>query len=107
MRNKKLFAANVGDSRFVVIRNGSAVLASKEQQVSNLSTYFKPLQIEWNVPFQMGAKSNIFPKTHADAYELDLELNDMLVMGSDGLFDNLFLEEIVSLLDGVCHQQTM
>lgn len=51
----------------------------------------------------MGAKSNIFPKTHADSYELDLELNDMLVMGSDGLFDNLFLEEIVSLLDGVCH----
>lgn len=49
----------------------------------------------------MGAKSNIYPNTHADTYELDLEVNDILIMGSDGLFDNLFVEEIVSLIDVV------
>eukprot|EP01126_Amoeba_proteus_P057849 TRINITY_DN7401_c0_g1_i2.p1 TRINITY_DN7401_c0_g1~~TRINITY_DN7401_c0_g1_i2.p1 ORF type:complete len:175 (-),score=47.70 TRINITY_DN7401_c0_g1_i2:630-1154(-) len=87
IRNTKLHAANVGDSRFIVVRTGKVVLSCTEQQ------------LDWNMPYQMGSQSDILPKTHADVYHFDLERNDLIVMGTDGLFDNLFLEEIVSLLD--------
>eukprot|EP01127_Copromyxa_protea_P011604 TRINITY_DN2929_c0_g1_i2.p1 TRINITY_DN2929_c0_g1~~TRINITY_DN2929_c0_g1_i2.p1 ORF type:complete len:214 (-),score=21.26 TRINITY_DN2929_c0_g1_i2:235-876(-) len=89
LKSKTLWGANVGDSKFIVVRSGEVILQSKEQQV------------EWNVPFQMGKKSTIHPKTHGDRYQLDLEINDLIIMGSDGLFDNLFITEIVSLLDKV------
>jgi serine/threonine protein phosphatase PrpC len=49
----------------------------------------------------MGCKSTIYPSTHADTYHLDLEVDDIMVMGSDGLFDNVFVDDIVSLLNSV------
>jgi len=72
-----LNAANLGDSQFIVVRNLSVILESKEQQ------------IEFNMPFQIGTGSDLQPKLHADKYTLSIQHNDYIVMGSDGLFDNL------------------
>eukprot|EP00028_Trichosphaerium_sp_Am-I-7-wt_P003073 CAMPEP_0168516198 /NCGR_PEP_ID=MMETSP0405-20121227/5262_1 /TAXON_ID=498012 /ORGANISM="Trichosphaerium sp, Strain Am-I-7 wt" /LENGTH=224 /DNA_ID=CAMNT_0008535869 /DNA_START=25 /DNA_END=699 /DNA_ORIENTATION=+ len=82
-------AANLGDSAFVVIRDFSLHLRSKSQQ------------IKFNVPYQMGSTSNIVPWEKADTYKTTIEIGDVIVMGSDGLFDNLFIEDIIKVIKKV------
>jgi len=83
VKRNMLTAANLGDSRFMVIRRGEVVLLSEAQQVA------------FNMPFQVGHKSPQWPATHGQVYTCGLKLQDVIVMGSDGLFDNLFIREIV------------
>jgi len=35
---------------------------------------------------------------HADEYTLDLQKNDVIITGTDGIFDNLFNHEILNLI---------
>lgn len=84
--NKTIHAANLGDSQFVVIRNGQVILESSEQQV------------KFNTPYQMGTRSDIKPSTHAEIYTLGVEPNDVIVMGTDGLFDNVFPKTMVHVV---------
>jgi len=60
----------------------------------------KEQQLEFNFPFQLagwGAKAMC---TANDAVSIDLQLNlgDAVVVGTDGLFDNIFPEEIIKAL---------
>jgi len=82
----KLLAANLGDSGFIVIRNHKVVLSSKSQQIS------------WNCPFQMGKDCTLNPKEHGDKYTFDLKKGDIIVIASDGLWDNLSNGDVVVLL---------
>jgi len=84
----QLQASNLGDSRFIVVRESKVILCSEDQQ------------IEWNMPYQIGSTSNMSPKTHANNYTLTLKANDYIVVGTDGLFDNLQHSEIISQLKG-------
>lgn len=81
---KTLYTANLGDSGFLVIRNGKVVHRSEEQQ-----HYF-------NAPFQLA----VAPKTlrglvHSDSPEsavstsFGVKEGDIVLVGTDGLFDNL------------------
>lgn len=79
-----LKTANLGDSGFLVIRHGKLVFRSKEQQHS------------FNFPYQLGTGSSDRPE-HASCVALNVQPGDLIVMGSDGLFDNLFDEEIVAI----------
>jgi len=74
----------LGDSQFVVIRNSEVLLESKEQQV------------KFNMPYQMGTRSDITPATHAEVYSLQVQPNDYIIMGTDGLFDNVFTKTMVN-----------
>jgi len=78
----KLNAANLGDSGFIIIRDSKIVLESK------------PQQIQFSMPYQLGSSSRMAPKTHAQVYRFILNSQDVIVMGSDGLFDNLGIEFI-------------
>ena len=56
----------------------------------------------FNCPFQL-ASAELWPQADsaddADVYEVDLQPGDIIVMGSDGLFDNMWdaeLEKIVA-----------
>nr|XP_018667237.1 protein phosphatase PTC7 homolog [Ciona intestinalis] len=93
-----LHTANLGDSGFMVVRKGEVVHRSTEQQ------HF------FNTPFQL----SVPPAEHreevlndaaedADTTSFDLELGDIILTATDGLFDNMpdhaILKELARLKD--------
>ena len=72
-----LHGVNLGDSGLVVVRDGMVVYRTVAQQIS------------WNCPFQLGHLSQQRPE---DGIVLRFEVlqGDVVIAGTDGLFDNLF-----------------
>ncbi len=83
----------LGDSSFFVVTDGNMTLQPTEQEV------------EFNRPFQLGkiAGGLNYAQEPSDGekFDFNLEFDDMLVLGSDGLFDNLFEDEIMSIISGM------
>ncbi|KAL6764776.1 serine/threonine protein phosphatase [Haematococcus lacustris] len=83
-----LEAANLGDSGFVVIRQGKVIAKSR------------PLQHYFDCPLQFGAFPEYVEATDtadmAEMYSIPLSVGDVVVAGSDGLWDNAFESEIIS-----------
>jgi hypothetical protein len=78
-----------GDSGFVVLRAGQVVLHSE------------PLQHHFDCPLQFGHPT--FGTLtdwadNADVYSVEVQPGDVVVTGSDGLWDNCFTEELLQLL---------
>eukprot|EP00270_Netrium_digitus_P003069 TRINITY_DN1348_c0_g1_i3.p1 TRINITY_DN1348_c0_g1~~TRINITY_DN1348_c0_g1_i3.p1 ORF type:complete len:367 (-),score=97.07 TRINITY_DN1348_c0_g1_i3:41-1141(-) len=85
-----LKVANLGDCGCRVVRRGQIVFASQ------------PLQHFFDCPYQFGSESSD-TADKAKVYEVQLQAGDTLVMGSDGLFDNVFdrdLAAVVSIFGG-------
>eukprot|EP01110_Echinostelium_bisporum_P005574 TRINITY_DN2360_c0_g1_i1.p2 TRINITY_DN2360_c0_g1~~TRINITY_DN2360_c0_g1_i1.p2 ORF type:complete len:142 (+),score=12.25 TRINITY_DN2360_c0_g1_i1:531-956(+) len=78
-------SANLGDSGYMIMRQGEVFYKSTEQQHS------------FNFPFQLGTGSPTLPKD-SDTEKHDIEKGDIVILGSDGLFDNLFLTEIARVV---------
>ncbi|PON85856.1 PPM-type phosphatase domain containing protein [Trema orientale] len=85
-RNGILKIANVGDCGLRVIREGGVVFSSIPQE-----HYF-------DCPYQLSSEA--VGQTYLDAMVSSLELigGDTIIMGSDGLFDNVFDDEMISTL---------
>jgi len=81
-----LRSANLGDSGFLLIRDGEILYRTKEQQ------------FHFNFPYQLGPTSRAQPKD-ADLASLELREGDKIVLGTDGLFDNLFDFEILQIVN--------
>ncbi|CAI5474696.1 unnamed protein product [Closterium sp. Yama58-4] len=81
----QLQAANLGDSGFLIIRHGHAIFKSPSQQH------------DFNFPYQLGSEGGDSPLS-ADVYSLPVAPGDVVVMGTDGLFDNVFDNEVSSLV---------
>lgn len=83
-------AANLGDSGFVVIRNGTVVFQTPSQM-----HYF-------DCPYQLGACPEFVEDTNypsdAETYRFNVMPGDTIVMATDGLWDNCELEEIAQLI---------
>ncbi|KAI8027707.1 putative protein phosphatase 2C 71 [Camellia lanceoleosa] len=77
-----LHVANIGDSGFIVIRNGVVYKKST------------PRSFKFNCPFQIA--SGVDPSEYVEIYRIDLDEGDVIVTSTDGLFDNLYNQEIVS-----------
>lgn len=84
--------ANMGDSGFLIIRNEQILLQSSEHQH------------QFNFPYQLGR--NKYGEPHgedrpsdAEMYQITLENGDLIVMGSDGLFDNVWPNEILDYIN--------
>ena len=84
--------ANMGDSGFLIIRNQKILLQSSEHQH------------QFNFPYQLGR--NKYGEPHgedrpsdAEMYQINLENNDIIIMGSDGLFDNVWPNEILAVVN--------
>lgn len=94
----KLYTANIGDSGFLVVRHGAVVHRSQEQQ-----HYF-------NTPFQLSLpptelQSEVLsdrPES-ADNYEFSVEDGDVILMATDGIFDNVPDGLLVEELAGMQH----
>lgn len=95
LEQDKLHIANVGDSGIRVLRNGKIIFSTQAQEH------------EFNYPFQLTCMDYLEgdKALDADEYELKVEQGDIIIMGSDGIFDNIWdegLEEIVEVtLTGV------
>jgi len=88
---KKLNCANLGDSGFAIFR--------RSQDGTFKSTYkSKEQQHEFNFPFQLGEGSRDKP-SHADKITVDIKAGDIITVGTDGLFDNLYDWQIANLLN--------
>lgn len=77
-----LKTANLGDSGFMVVRGTDIVFRSKEQQHS------------FNFPYQLGTGSADMPY-HAVNITVNILPGDLIIVGTDGLWDNLYDDEIV------------
>jgi protein phosphatase PTC7 len=80
-----LNAANLGDSGFMVIRGLEIVYRTKEQQHS------------FNFPYQIGTGSADKPH-HAQRIQVEVQPDDLIILGTDGLWDNLFDEDIIDVV---------
>jgi len=95
-RDLKLYTANIGDSGFLVVRGGEVVHRSHEQQ-----HYF-------NTPFQLSLpptelQSEVLsdqPES-ADSYEFSVEDGDVILVATDGIFDNVPDRLLVQEMDKV------
>jgi len=79
-----LIIGHIGDCGIRVIRELNVVFRSEEQQV------------EFNKPFQLGTGSPITPSKDALRYDYVCQPGDWVLIGSDGLFDNLYEGEILN-----------
>jgi len=69
----------------MVIRQGALLFQSESQQH------------QFNFPYQLGAESDDLPE-HAVLKDIGVNEGDVVVMGTDGLFDNVFPNEIVNIV---------
>jgi len=83
----------LGDSSFFVVTDGNITLQPTEQE------------IEFNRPFQLGKLAGGLTYAQepdeGEKFGFNLEFEDMLVLGTDGLFDNLFDDEIMSIISSM------
>lgn len=98
--NNTLYTANIGDSGFMVVRKGKVIRRSEEQQ-----HYF-------NTPFQLslpppGYRQEVL-SDRPDAAMTDnipVEDGDVILVATDGVFDNLphnlILNELVKVSLGI------
>ncbi|KAJ4750533.1 hypothetical protein LUZ62_084938 [Rhynchospora pubera] len=79
-----LRAANIGDSGFVIIRDGTVYRKSN------------PMVYGFNFPLQIERGED--PSKLIQNYSIDLVEGDVIVTASDGLFDNIYDEEIADVI---------
>ncbi|CAN4104047.1 unnamed protein product [Withania somnifera] len=77
-----LYAVNLGDSRFMLVRNGCAAFKSPAQQHG------------FNFPYQLDCNNAGDSPSSAMVFKITAEPGDVLIVGTDGLFDNLYDEDI-------------
>ncbi|KAH6556520.1 hypothetical protein KP509_1Z173900 [Ceratopteris richardii] len=86
-----LHIANLGDCGLRVVREGKVIFATSPQQ-----HYF-------DCPYQLSSEPEAQTSKDATVYEVQLQSRDVIIMASDGLFDNVFdkdIENTVNLLWG-------
>ena len=85
----KLQVAQLGDSGVRLIRNGHIVYTTRT------------LQHEWNMPYQLG-NAKLLPGTDTPAAAVvetqEVLSGDVIVMASDGFFDNVWDDDLCSLV---------
>jgi serine/threonine protein phosphatase PrpC len=69
--------ANLGDCSLLIIRRGEVVFRTSEMQHA------------FNFPLQLGTHSRDEPMKDAKRYDIGVEKEDVVIVGSDGLMDNL------------------
>mmetsp|Transcript_48048 Transcript_48048/g.75028 ORF Transcript_48048/g.75028 Transcript_48048/m.75028 type:complete len:158 (-) Transcript_48048:69-542(-) len=92
LKDKTLEALNLGDSGFLLLRRQEGgyqiVLRSKEQQH------------HFNMPFQLGTDSSDRPE-HAERVEVPVEVGDVVLLATDGVWDNMFEDEIKNMVEEI------
>ncbi|KAI9088336.1 phosphatase 2C-like domain-containing protein [Phlyctochytrium arcticum] len=88
LRDDELRIANLGDCGVLIIRDNEPIFRTEEQQHS------------FNFPYQLGTGSRDSP-ADAQSFRVKVEEGDIVIVGSDGMFDNVFDEDIVEIVRSV------
>ncbi|KAJ1817949.1 hypothetical protein LPJ56_003950 [Coemansia sp. RSA 2599] len=83
LRGDELRVANLGDCGLTVVRQGDMVYRTEEQQHS------------FNFPYQLSTETHSDRPSDAQVFRLKIQKGDVIIVGSDGVFDNLFDEDIL------------
>jgi len=89
-----LDVANVGDSGIRVVREGAVVLATTQKQH------------QFEMPYQLACtafadvKDQFDSAADAECLSFTVQEGDWIVLASDGLYDNMYDEELVQILSG-------
>ncbi|KAH3671432.1 hypothetical protein WICMUC_004612 [Wickerhamomyces mucosus] len=85
---------NIGDSKIFIIRNKEIVYSNQEQYISKLC------------PEQIGTNNfSKFPSTIVKIDTFKLKEEDLILIASDGLTDNLYPDEILEFLNSNLNDQ--
>ncbi|XP_027074620.2 probable protein phosphatase 2C 80 isoform X1 [Coffea arabica] len=86
LKDQFLHAINLGDSGFIVVRDGSTTFESPVQQHG------------FNFPYQLerGNKGDL--PSSGQVFKISVLPGDVIVAGTDGLFDNLYKREITTIV---------
>ncbi|GJM97010.1 hypothetical protein PR202_ga13900 [Eleusine coracana subsp. coracana] len=82
LKDQSIHAVNLGDSGFVVVRDGRTVLRSPTQQH------------DFNFTYQLESGGGSDLPSSAQVFHFEVAPGDVIVAGTDGLFDNLYNNEI-------------
>uniref|UniRef100_A0A0A9G8F0 Protein phosphatase n=1 Tax=Arundo donax TaxID=35708 RepID=A0A0A9G8F0_ARUDO len=82
LKDQGIHAVNLGDSGFVVVRDGRTVLRSPTQQH------------DFNFTYQLESGGGSDLPSSAQVFRFEVAPGDVIVAGTDGLFDNLYNNEI-------------
>jgi protein phosphatase PTC7 len=77
----------MGDAGFMIVREGKIIYRSVDQLK------------DFNFPNQMGIGEEMDHPIKGDVNKMKLKLWDVIVIGSDGLFDNLFDKKILYIVN--------
>ncbi|OLY82612.1 putative protein phosphatase 2C 80 [Smittium mucronatum] len=89
LRGDELQVTNIGDSGLTIIRDGELIFRTEEQQHS------------FNYPYQLGTEENSDDVSNAQTFRIKVKKNDLIILASDGLYDNLFDEDILEEIENV------
>uniref|UniRef100_A0A0A9CWE6 Protein phosphatase n=1 Tax=Arundo donax TaxID=35708 RepID=A0A0A9CWE6_ARUDO len=86
LKEQAIHAVNLGDSGFVVVRDGRTVLRSPTQQH------------DFNFTYQLESGGGSDLPSSAQVFHFEVAPGDVIVAGTDGLFDNLYNNEITGVV---------
>ncbi|KAJ8425277.1 hypothetical protein Cgig2_025982 [Carnegiea gigantea] len=82
--HQALHVANIGDTGFLIIRNG--VIFKKSS----------PMVHEFNFPYAIGSGIDLLEAV--EEYHFEVEDGDVIIAATDGLFDNIYEQEVASIV---------
>nr|GEU87488.1 probable protein phosphatase 2C 80 [Tanacetum cinerariifolium] len=86
LKEEDLHAINLGDSGFVVIRDGCTIFQSPVQQH------------DFNFTYQLANGNEGDQPSSGQVFKIPVAVGDIIVAGTDGLFDNLYMNEVTALV---------
>lgn len=86
LTDEGLYAVNLGDSGFILVRHGSTIFKSPVQQHG------------FNFPYQLEGSSAGDSPSLAQVFKITVAPGDVLIAGTDGLFDNLYDADIMEVV---------
>ncbi|KAL2348485.1 hypothetical protein Fmac_002485 [Flemingia macrophylla] len=104
LTDKVLHAINLGDSGFILVRDGCTIFQSPVQPH------------DFNFTYQLESGNGADLPSSGEVFSIPVASGDVIVAGTDGLFDNLYNSEIIAVVVheisdgvepqiGICHRQ--
>jgi protein phosphatase PTC7 len=96
-----LTSANIGDSGLMVVRGGGGRPSAMQlRKHTNPSLLYRTHVQEhrFGKPYQLGHHAGSDQASDAELATIQLNVNDVIVLGSDGLFDNLSAYDICAIV---------
>ena len=96
-----MYTANMGDSGLLVVRDGVLVHITEEQT----HCFNTPYQLSLPPPEHMQPGTLIDSPNDADVSKFQLQNGDIILLGTDGLFDNVDINIILKLMNTLDSQK--